>query len=162
MAWPSFAPRVEIRVLDSRLEAWGLPCPHSAQAAGVDLRACLTEPLSLRCGDPAALIPVGFAMHINDSHIAAVILPRSGAGHHRGLVLGNLVGLVDSDFPGPVMVSAWNRNAPGTSPITIKPGERIAQMVFLPVLRPVFEVVAEFSAASKRGPGGFGSTGTGA
>lgn len=156
------APLVELKVLDPRLHAWGLPRQRSAQAAAVDLHACLDGPLTLRPGDPAALIPAGFALHINDPHIAAVILPRSGAGHERGLVLGNLAGLVDPDFTGPVRISAWNRNAPGTWSVVIEPGERIAQMIFLPILRPVFEVVAEFSAPSERGAGGWGSTGEGA
>ena len=153
--------RVEIKVLDPRLAAWGLPRQHSAKAAAVDLRACIDGPMTLRPGDPAALIPAGFAMHIDDPNMAAVILPRSGMGHNRGLVLGNSVGLCDADYTGPVMVSAWNRSAPGTWPITIEPGERIAQMVFLPILRSVFDVVEEFTASSERGAGGFGSTDTG-
>lgn len=170
------APRVEIKILDPRLEAWGLPRYHSAKAAAIDLRACLDEPVALLPGAPAVLIPSGVAVHMGDPHMMAVIAPRSGSGH-RGLVLGNLVGVIDADYTGPVMISAWNRGAPGTEPVVIEPGERIAQMVFLPILRPVFETVTEFSppggppgstpgeppgpASGARGAGGFGSTGRG-
>ena len=106
------------------------------------------------------LIPAGFALHMGRADLAAVILPRSGAGHHRGLVLGNSAGLVDADYVGPITVSAWNRNPPGAAPILIAPGERIAQMVFVPVLRPTLRLVEAFSGASARGEAGFGSTGS--
>ncbi|MCF1504992.1 dUTP diphosphatase [Afifella sp. H1R] len=152
------SPRVEIKILDERLRDWGLPFAHSAMAAGVDLRACLEAPLTLDAGAPAVLIPAGFALSIANPHIAALILPRSGAGHKRGLVLGNGVGLIDADYHGPIMISAWNRNASGDA-ILIEPGERIAQMLFVPVLTPRFQEVAEFSGLSERGEGGFGSTG---
>ena len=163
------APRVEIKVLDPRLETWGLPRYHSAKAAALDLRACLDEPVALPPGAPAVLIPSGIAVHMDDPHMMAVIAPRSGLGHKPGLVLGNLVGIIDADYTGPVMISAWNRGAPGTEPVVIEPGERIAQMVFVPVLRPVFETVTAFSASGEstdptsgaRGTGGFGSTGRG-
>ncbi len=105
------------------------------------------------------LVPAGFAVHMADPSMAALVLPRSGMGHRKGLVLGNLVGLIDADYTGPIMVSAWNRNAPGTEPIVLQPGERFAQMVFVPILRPSLSVVDAFSAASARGEGGFGSTG---
>ena len=153
------APRVQLKVLDPRLHAWGLPRYHSAKAAAIDLRACLDEPVALAPGSAAALIPSGLAVHMDDPNMMAVIAPRSGLGHKLGLVLGNLVGVIDADYTGPVMVSVWNRAAPGTAPVVIEPGERIAQMVFVPILRPAFEVVEEFSAASGRGAGGFGSTG---
>jgi dUTP pyrophosphatase len=107
------------------------------------------------------LISAGLAIHIADPNVAALILPRSGLGHNKGLVLGNLTGLLDSDYLGPVYISAWNRNAAGTAPIEINPGDRIAQMMFVPVVRPRFEVVVEFSGQSERGAGGFGSTGSG-
>jgi len=154
-----FQPPVEIRILDERLRSWGLPVHHSQMAAGLDLRACLDEPLALEAGAPAALIPAGFAISIANPGIAALIVPRSGSGHKKGLVLGNSVGLIDADYHGPIMVSTWNRNALGSEPIVIEPGERIAQMFFAPVLHPRFEEVAEFSADSARGAGGFGSTG---
>jgi dUTP pyrophosphatase len=150
---------VEIRVLDERLQAWGLPRYHSEMAAAVDLHACLDEPLVLDAGSPARLVPSGIALHMANPHLAAVILPRSGAGHNKGLVLGNLQGLIDADYLGPVMISVWNRNAPGTDPIVIQPGERIAQMMFIPVVRVAFETVDAFSKDSRRGVGGFGSTG---
>ncbi|MDQ0325291.1 dUTP pyrophosphatase [Rhodopseudomonas julia] len=152
------SPRVEIKILDERLRDWGLPLAHSAMAAGVDLRACLDAPLALDAGAPAVLIPAGFALSIANPNIAALILPRSGAGHKRGLVLGNGVGLIDADYHGPIMISAWNRNAAGDA-ILIEPGERIAQMLFVPVLTPRLQEVAEFSGVSERGDGGFGSTG---
>lgn len=149
---------VELLVLDPRLHEWGLPSYQSAHAAAVDLHACLDAPLELPAGGPAALIPAGFAVHMNDPGIAALVLPRSGLGHRKGLVLGNLVGLIDPDYTGPIMVSAWNRNASG-EPIVLTPGERFAQMMFVPVLRPRLQVVEAFSALSARGDGGFGSTG---
>lgn len=154
-------PRVEVKVLDARLEAWGMPRHQSAMAAAIDLRACIDEPVVLAPGTPARLVSSGIAIHMANPHMAALVVPRSGLGHRKGLVLGNLQGVIDADYTGPVMISVWNRNAPGTDPIVIEPGERIAQMMFVPVLRPVFDVVAEFSGHSERGTGGFGSTGTG-
>jgi dUTP pyrophosphatase len=153
------APCVEVKILDPRLREWGGPRYQSAMAAGIDLHACLDAPLQLAPGDPPALISAGFALHMADPHIAALVLPRSGHGHREGLVLGNLVGLIDPDYTGPILVSAWNRNPPGGGVITIAPGDRFAQMIFVPILRPHFEVVAEFSEESARGAGGFGSTG---
>ena len=123
-------------------------------AAGIDLRACLDEALRLAPGD-ARLVPSGIAVHIEDPGLAATLLPRSGLGHRQGIVLGNLVGLIDSDYQGEVMISCWNR---GSGSYTIRPGERIAQMVFVPVVRAEFEVVASFDA-SERGRGGFGHSG---
>ena len=153
------SPIVELRVLDPRLHDWGLPRYQSAMAAAVDLHACIDAPLTIAPGDPAVLISSGIAVHMAAAGMAALVLPRSGAGHKRGLVLGNLVGLIDPDYTGPVMVSAWNRNAPGSEPIILTPGERLAQMMFVPVLRPAFSIVEAFSAPSERGAGGFGSTG---
>lgn len=149
---------VELLVLDQRLHEWGLPAYQSASAAAVDLHACLDAPLDIAAGAPAALIPAGFAVHINDPGIAALVLPRSGLGHRKGLVLGNLVGLIDPDYTGPIMVSAWNRNVDGP-PIVLVPGERFAQMMFVPIVRPTLVAVDAFSADSARGAGGFGSTG---
>lgn len=156
---PVDAPLVEVKVLDPRLREWGLPRYHSAMAAAVDLFACLDAPLALEPSSPAQLIPSGIAVFIGDPGIAAVIVPRSGLGH-RGLVLGNLVGVIDADYLGPVLVSAWNRNPAGTAPVVIQPGDRIAQMLFVPVLRPRFAVVEAFSRGTARGEGGFGSTGS--
>jgi dUTP pyrophosphatase len=153
-------PCVELMVLDPRLKAWGLPHYQSEMAAAVDLHACIDGPLELHPGAPAALVPSGIAVHMADPGMAALVLPRSGLGHRKGLVLGNLVGLIDADYTGPVLVSAWNRNAAGTESIVLMPGERFAQMVFVPILRPRFAVVESFSAVSERGTGGFGSTGT--
>lgn len=149
---------VELKVLDERVRSWGLPRYHSEMAAAVDLFACLDAPLVLEPGAAAHLVPAGIAIHIGDPGLAAIIVPRSGLGH-RGLVLGNLVGVLDADYTGPVMISVWNRNAPGSPPIVIEPGDRIAQLMFVPVVRAAFDVVDEFSALSVRGAGGFGSTG---
>lgn len=146
---------VELVVLDERLREWGLPRYQSAHAAALDLHACLDAPLALPPGGSAVKVSAGFAIHMADPGMAALVLPRSGLGH-RGLVLGNLVGLIDPDYTGPITVSAWNR---GVDSITIQPGERFAQMMFIPVLRPVLAEVAAFSATSERGAGGFGSTG---
>jgi dUTP pyrophosphatase len=152
-------PGVELVVLDARLHEWGLPAYQSAMAAAIDLHACLDAPLELLPGTAPALIPAGFAVHMADPNLAALVLPRSGLGHKRGLVLGNLVGLIDPDYTGPILVSTWNRNAPGTPPIVLAPGERFAQMLFVPVVRPNLRLVEAFSEASARGGGGFGSTG---
>jgi dUTP pyrophosphatase len=152
-------PTVELKILDERLKAWGLPQYQSEMAAAIDLHACIDGPLELVAGAPAALVPTGIAVHMADPGMAALVLPRSGLGHRKGLVLGNLVGLIDADYTGPVLVSAWNRLVPGSGGITLMPGERFAQMVFVPILRPGFRVVDAFTLVSTRGAGGFGSTG---
>lgn len=152
-------PTIELKVLDPRLATWGLPAYQSDMAAAIDLRAAIDAPLQIEAGSPAVLVPSGLALFIRDPHVAAMILPRSGLGHKTGLVLGNSTGLIDADYLGPILVSVWNRNAAGTPPIEIQPGDRIAQMVFVPVVRPRFDVVTEFSAETARGAGGFGSTG---
>ena len=149
---------VELVVLDPRLHDWGLPSYQSAMAAAIDLHACVDAPLEIHPGTAPVLIAAGFAVHLADPELAALVLPRSGMGHRRGLVLGNLVGLIDPDYTGPIMVSAWNRNAPGTPPVTLTPGERFAQLLFVPIVRPELRVVDAFSLASERGAGGFGST----
>ena len=150
---------VELVVLDHRLHLWGLPTYQSAMAAAVDLHACLDGPLALDSGAAPALVPAGFAIHMADPNLAALVLPRSGLGHRKGLVLGNLVGLIDADYTGPIMVSAWNRNAAGTEPIMLHPGDRFAQLLFVPIARPLLTGVDKFSGRSDRGGGGFGSTG---
>jgi dUTP pyrophosphatase len=146
---------IELKILDKRLGN-DFPLPHYATdgSAGLDLRACLDEHLHVGPGE-THLVPTGIAIHMNDHNLAAVILPRSGLGHKHGIVLGNLVGLIDSDYQGQVFISVWNR---GTEPFTIEPGDRIAQMVFVPVVRAEFKVVDEFRN-SNRGAGGFGHTG---
>jgi dUTP pyrophosphatase len=151
--------RVELKVLDERLRAWGLPRYQTEMAAAIDLHACLDMPLVLAPQSAAAFVPSGIAIHIADPGVAAIIVPRSGLGHKKGLVLGNLVGVLDADYTGPVLISVWNRSEPGSEPIVIEPGDRIAQLMFVPVLRPAFDVVGEFSGLSLRGAGGFGSTG---
>ena len=142
-----------MRILDARMRAH-LPAYASAGAAGLDLRACLQAPLTLQPGD-AQLVPSGIAIHIADPAYAAIVLPRSGLGARHGIVLGNLVGLIDSDYQGEVMVSVWNR---GREPFTIRPLDRIAQLVVVPVQRVELDVVDSFEA-SARGTAGFGSTG---
>jgi deoxyuridine 5'-triphosphate nucleotidohydrolase len=146
---------MQVRILDPRLGR-ELPLPSYATegSAGLDLRACLDAPLLLSPGR-AELVPTGLAIHVDDPGLAAVLLPRSGLGHKHGIVLGNLVGLIDSDYQGQIMVSAWNR---GTEPFTIQPGDRIAQLVVLPVVQVRLDVVEAFTA-SERGGGGFGSSG---
>jgi deoxyuridine 5'-triphosphate nucleotidohydrolase len=147
--------KIQLKILDSRLGN-EFPLPHYATdgAAGMDMRACVDAPLVISPGE-TRLIPTGLAIHIQEPGLAAMLLPRSGLGHKHGIVLGNLVGLIDSDYQGQVFVSCWNR---GGETFTIQPGERIAQMVIVPVVHADFEVVEEF-AASARGAGGFGHTG---
>jgi dUTP pyrophosphatase len=145
--------RLEVRILDERMRGM-LPRYASAGAAGLDLRACIDAPLALAPGE-SRLVSAGIAIHVADPGYAAVILPRSGLGAKSGIVLGNLVGLIDSDYQGPLMISVWNR---GTSAFTIQPFDRIAQLVVVPVVQVELDVVEEF-AASARGAGGFGSTG---
>ncbi len=147
--------RLQLKILDPRIGGeYPLPKYATRGSAGIDLRACLDAPLELRPGD-TQLIASGIAVYIEDPGYAAMVLPRSGLGHKHGIVLGNLVGLIDSDYQGQLMVSCWNR---GSTTFTIQPGERIAQLVVVPVLQVEFDVVKEF-AATERGAGGFGSSG---
>jgi dUTP pyrophosphatase len=146
---------LKVRILDARVGTeFPLPAYATDGSAGLDLRACLDGPLVLEPGQ-AQLIPSGLAIHVEDPGLAAVILPRSGLGHKHGIVLGNLVGLIDSDYQGQLMVSCWNR---GRQPYTIQPGERIAQLVVVPVVQVALEIVQDF-ADSKRGASGFGHSG---
>jgi dUTP pyrophosphatase len=147
--------KIQLKILDRRLgDEFPLPNYATDGSAGMDMRACVDGPLELAPGE-TQLIPTGLAIHVEDAGLAAVLLPRSGLGHKHGIVLGNLVGLIDSDYQGQVFVSCWNR---GQQTFTINPGERIAQMVIVPVVRADFELVDEF-VASDRGAGGFGHTG---
>jgi dUTP pyrophosphatase len=145
--------RIEVKILDARLREQ-LPSYATAGSAGLDLRACIAAPLTLAPGE-TQLVPSGMAIHLGDPGLAAIILPRSGLGHKHGIVLGNLVGLIDSDYQGQIFVSTWNR---GNVPFTLQPMERLAQLVIVPVVQVGFDVVDEFEASS-RGAGGFGSTG---
>jgi len=146
---------VKLKILDPRIGR-EFPLPHHATAgsAGMDLRACIDAPLVLAPG-AAELLPTGISIYVEDPDLAALLLPRSGLGHKNGIVLGNLIGLIDSDYQGPLMVSCWNR---GAAPYTIAPGDRIAQMVIVPVVHAEFTVVDDFHA-TPRGSGGFGSSG---
>jgi dUTP pyrophosphatase len=146
--------KIDVKIIDSRL-AEQFPAYATPGSAGLDLRACLDAPLTL-APNAWQLVPTGMAIHLQDPAYAALILPRSGLGHKHGIVLGNLVGLIDSDYQGQLMVSAWNRS--GTA-FTIEPMERIAQLVIVPVVQAQFNVVSEFAAESERGAGGYGSTG---
>ena len=152
---PARRPALQVKILDARIGR-DYPLPHYATpgSAGLDLRACLDAPVTLAPGQ-TQLIPTGIAIHLEDPGLAAVLLPRSGLGHKHGIVLGNLVGLIDSDYQGQVMVSCWNR---GQAAFTVEPGERIAQMVIVPVVQVELEVVEDFDA-THRGAGGFGSSG---
>lgn len=145
--------KIDVKILDARM-ADQLPSYATPGSAGLDLRACLQEPLTL-AANAWQLVPTGIAMYLNDPAYAALILPRSGLGHKHGIVLGNLVGLIDSDYQGQLMVSVWNRS---DVPFTVQPMERIAQLVIVPVMQARFNVVSEF-APSARGEGGYGSTG---
>ena len=146
---------LQLKVLDARFGAeWELPAYATAHSAGLDLRAALDAPLTLQPGD-AALVPSGLAIHLADPGLCAVLPPRSGLGHKHGIVLGNGTGLIDADYQGPLMISTWNR---GTAAYTIEPGDRIAQLVLLPIVRATLQVVDTFDA-SARGAGGFGHTG---
>lgn len=147
--------KIAIKLLDPRLGTdFPLPSYATSGSAGLDLCACLQSTITLKPGD-TELIPCGFAMDIRDPGLAAVLLPRSGLGHKHGIVLGNLTGLIDSDYQGQIFVSCWNR---GSEPFTVEPGARIAQMVLVPVIQAVFEIVEDFEQ-SQRGAGGFGHTG---
>ncbi|WP_018868637.1 MULTISPECIES: dUTP diphosphatase [unclassified Thioalkalivibrio] len=151
------APEIDLKILDPRMGAdFPLPAPATNGSAGVDLRAMIEAPLTLEPG-AAELIPTGLSIHIEDPGYAGMILPRSGLGHKHGLVLGNLVGLIDADYQGPLMVSCWNR---GAYAYTLEVGERLAQLVIVPVVQPRFRVVEDFEE-SARGAGGFGSSGRG-
>lgn len=147
---------IEYKILDVRLgQEFPLPTYATSGSAGMDLRACLEKAITLNPGD-TDLIPTGLAIHIGDPNLAAVVLPRSGLGHKHGIVLGNLVGLIDSDYQGQLMISCWNR---GHTSFTIEPGERIAQLVFVPVIQVALQQVQAFNQ-SQRGEGGFGHSGT--
>ncbi|MGM3173687.1 dUTP diphosphatase [Dickeya lacustris] len=147
--------KIDVKILDARIgQQFPLPTYATPGSAGLDLRACLDSNIELAAGE-TTLVPTGLAIHIADPSLAAVILPRSGLGHKHGVVLGNLVGLIDSDYQGQLMVSVWNR---GSQSFTITPGERIAQMVFVPVVQAEFNLVNDF-AGSERGEGGFGHSG---
>ena len=146
---------IQVKILDSRMgKEFPLPRYETSDSAGMDLRACLEEKYTLQPGE-TFLIPTGISIYIGDPQLAAVILPRSGLGHKNGIVLGNLVGLIDADYQGPLMISCWNR---GQNAYTIEPGDRIAQLVFLPIARVHFKMVNEFNE-TVRGTGGFGSSG---
>ncbi len=148
--------QIELKILDPRIgNEFPLPEHATSGSAGMDLRACIDQTMVIEPGE-TQLIPTGIAIHIADPALAATILPRSGLGHKHGIVLGNLVGLIDSDYQGPLMVSCWNRSS---EPFTLEAGERLAQLVFLPVVQATFEVVDSFDS-SERGEGGFGHSGT--
>lgn len=147
--------KIDVKILDARVgKDFPLPTYATSGSAGLDLRACLDSSLEITPG-MTTLVPTGLAIHIADPSLAAVILPRSGLGHKHGIVLGNLVGLIDSDYQGQLMVSVWNR---GTKPFTLQPGDRLAQLVFVPVVQAEFNLVEDFDA-SLRGEGGFGHSG---
>jgi dUTP pyrophosphatase len=150
--------RVELKILDPRLPGWGFPSWGSSLAAGLDLHACIVRPLVLEPQRPAVLISAGIAFRINSPDWCALVLPRSGLGHKEGLVLGNTIGLIDADYEGPCLISAWNRNPAGEG-IRVRPGDRIAQLVFTRIARPEFAIVSTFSTQGSRQEDGFGSTG---
>ena len=150
--------RVELKILDPRLAGWGFPSWGSSLAAGLDLHACIDRPLVLEPQAPAVLISAGIAFRIDSPEWCALVLPRSGLGHQEGLVLGNTIGVIDADYEGPCLISAWNRNPTGKG-IRVRPGDRIAQLVFTRIARPEFAIVSAFSTQGGRHEDGFGSTG---
>lgn len=151
----SVKPALKIKILDSKIHQFGLPHYATQGSAGMDLRACLEHPIEVQ-PNQTLLIPTGLAIHINDPHLAAIILPRSGLGHKHGIILGNTVGLIDSDYQGPLMISCWNRS---TVPFSILPGDRIAQLIMVPIVSVEIEIVNEFQTQTQRGEQGFGHTG---
>jgi dUTP pyrophosphatase len=152
--------KIELKIIDPRLPGWGFPSWGSNLAAGLDLHACLDGPFFLEPQAPPVLISAGIACRIGDPEWCALVLPRSGLGHKRGLVLGNGVGVIDADYEGTCLISAWNRNSERSGEtIEIRPGDRIAQLVFSRIARPDFSIVSSFSAKGGREQGGFGSTG---
>ena len=150
--------KVELKILDPRLSGWGFPSWGSSLAAGLDLHACIDRPLVLKPQMPAVLISAGIAFRIGAPDWCALVLPPSGLGHKEGLVLGNTIGVIDADYEGPCLISAWNRNPAGEG-IRVRPGDRIAQLVFTRIARPKFAIVAAFSTQGDRQEDGFGSTG---
>jgi len=152
-------PEFELKILDPRLHQWGLPAYGTDMAAGIDLRACIDAPVAIEPQAPATVISSGVAILMARPDVCAFVLARSRLGARLGLVIGQAVGTIDPDYAGPWLVPLVNRNAPGTPPVTVHPGDRIAQAVFLPILRPRFRVVDTFSTTTGRGAGGFGSTG---
>jgi dUTP pyrophosphatase len=155
--------RIELKILDPRLPGWGFPSWGSEMAAGLDLHACLDAPLVLEPQAPAILVSSGIAFRIGDPEWCALVVPRSGLGHKRGLVLGNTIGVIDADYEGPCLISAWNRqSASGGETIEIQPGDRIAQLVFTRIARPELTIVSLFSEKGRRKGGAFGSTGVAA
>jgi dUTP pyrophosphatase len=152
--------KIELKILDPRLPGWGFPHYGSSLAAGLDLHACIGEAVVVEPQAPAMLVPAGIAFRVGDPEWCGLVLPRSGLGHRQGLVLGNAVGLIDADYEGPLLISVWNRNPPGSGgPVRIEPGDRIAQLVFTRIARAEFSVVEAFSDSGERQTGGFGSTG---
>ncbi|MBK1666470.1 aminotransferase [Rhodovibrio sodomensis] len=151
---------VQVKILNPKVRDWGLPAYGSDMAAGLDLYAAIDAPETVAPQAPAVLIPTGIAAYIGDPGYVAMIYPRSGLGHKKGLVLGNGTGVIDADYQGQIFVSAWNRNPTG-EPITVQPGDRIAQLVILPVKRATLRLVTDFETESVRGAGGFGSSGVG-
>jgi dUTP pyrophosphatase len=153
-------PVIEVRIIDDRLKEWGIPDYQTQGSAAIDLFACIDDPLPVHPQEKAILISAGMAISMLTETMAALVLPRSGLGHKKGIVMGNGTGLIDSDYQGTLFISCLNRSAIGSDPVVIMPGERIAQLMFVPVLKPTFSLVAEFSARTERGSGGFGSTGS--
>lgn len=153
------SPVFELKVLDPRVHAWGGLRFQTEMSAGIDLFACVDEPIDLQPQADPVLIPSGIAILMNDPNMVAFLLARSGLGHKKGLILGQSVGTIDADYADQILISAWLRTPPGSASLTINPGDRIAQLVFLPIVRPAFRVVEAFSSVTGRGLGGFGSTG---
>lgn len=149
----------EMKIIDGRVNEWGLPDYATPLSAGIDLYACCDQPLLIQPQAKATLISSGIAVNMNRNDVVAMIYARSGLGHKKGLVLGNGTGVIDADYQNTIFISTWNRNPVGSDPIEINPGDRIAQLVFLPIIQPALKVVDDFDTVTQRGLGGFGSTG---
>ena len=154
---------IEIKILDQRIHEWGMPSYKTELSAGIDLYACCDKPITIYPNGKAILVPTGLSVHMDTTEFFAAIVPRSGTGHKQGIIMGNTIGVIDADYQGQMFLSLWVRpNGTTIEPIFVNPGDRLAQLIFLPVVRPSFKVVDEFSTSTVRGAGGFGHTGVSA
>lgn len=153
--------QIEVKILDQRIHEWGMPSYKTELSAGIDLYACCDEPIAIYPNQKAILVPTGLSVNMDTTEFFGAIVPRSGTGHKQGIIMGNTIGIIDADYQGQMFLSLWCRSNGATSidPIWIQPGDRLAQLIFVPVVRPAFKVVDDFSSSTIRGSGGFGSTG---
>lgn len=157
-------PEIEVKILDQRIHTWGMPSYKTELSAGIDLYACCDEPIAVQPNAKAILVPTGLSVHMDTTKFFGAIVPRSGTGHKQGIIMGNTIGVIDADYQGQMFLSLWRRSngENDDSPIWIMPGDRLAQLIFVPVVRPIFKIVDEFASSTIRGAGGFGHTGVSA